>query len=192
MNLSYELFGYIAGVVEVIAFIPYIIAMVRGKTRPHRGSWFIWTVLGLILLLSYRAAGAEETIWVPLVMFIGPLIVFILSFKYGKGGWEDSLDKYCLIGAIVGFSCLVVFESPMIALTVAILSDVFAAIPTVRKSILDPDSEDVTAWTLAFIANLINLLAIDKWTIEIAIYPIYAVLIFGIITFPLLRRRFVS
>lgn len=161
--------------------------MVRRKTRPHRGSWFIWALVGFVLLASYHRAGAEETIWVPLIMFAGPLIVFLLSFKYGVGGWEDPLDRYCLIGAVMGVVCLIVFSSPLVALTIAIITDVFAAVPTVKKSILDPASEDVYAWTLAFIANALNIAAIREWSFDIAGYPVYATLVFAAICFPLLK-----
>lgn len=183
----FEIIGIFAGIIEVCAFAPYIFSMVRGKTRPHRGSWFIWTLVGFVLLVSYYQAGAEETIWVPLIMFVGPLVVFLLSFKYGVGGWEDPLDKYCLIGALVGVGCLAIFSSPLVALTVAIATDIFAALPTVKKSILEPASEDVYAWSLAFVANALNIAAIREWSLEIAGYPVYATLVFAIICFPLLK-----
>ncbi len=192
MDLHYATIGIIAGVIEGIAFVPYIVAILRGKTRPHRGSWFIWTLLGLVVVLSYGSAGAEATLWVPLAMFVGMLCISVLSLKYGVGGWEDSLDRYCLIGALIGLLCLLIFTSPLIALSVAIITDVFAAVPTVRKSIYDPESEDVLAWSLAFLANVLNLIAIEEWTIGIAGYPVYASIVFGAICFPLLRYAYLK
>lgn len=181
--------GLIAGAVEIVAFVPYIYSIIAGSTTPHRGSWFIWTFLGFVLLVSYYSAGAEETIWVPLIMFIGPLIVTLFSFKYGVGGWDDPLDRYCLVGALIGIACLFTFKSPLIALTVAIFTDIFAAVPTVRKSITHPASEDALAWGLAFTASILNLGAIDNWSFAIAGYPVYATLIFAAICFPLFRHR---
>ena len=188
-----------AGVIELCAFIPYVISIVRGKTRPHRGSWFIWSLVGFVLFVSYYNAGAEETIWVPLIMFLGPLVVLLLSYRYGVGGWEDPLDRYCLVGALLGVICLIVFSTPLIALSVAVLTDIFAAIPTVKKSIYDPASENALAWSLAFIANALNIAAIKEWSIEIAGYPVYASLVFTAICVPLwkfhvqqsLHKRFI-
>ncbi len=189
MQFSHELFGIIAGVIELVAFVPYIVSIFRGKTIPHRGSWIIWTILGFVLLMSYRAAGAEETIWVPLMMFLGPLVITVLSMRYGTGGWEDSLDRYCLVGALVAIVCYFIFDTPLVALSIAILTDVFAAIPTVRKSIWQPYSEDVIAWSLAFIASILNIAAIDTWNLSIAGYPIYASIIFAAICIPLWKYR---
>ena len=87
----------------------------------------------------------------------------------------------------MGVVCLIVFSSPLVALTIAIITDVFAAVPTVKKSILDPASEDVYAWTLAFIANALNIAAIREWSFDIAGYPVYATLVFAAICFPLLK-----
>ena len=56
--------GFFAGLLSLAAFVPYIIAIVKGVTKPNRATWWIWTTNGLILLASYYASGAESTVWV--------------------------------------------------------------------------------------------------------------------------------
>ena len=40
--LSNEVFSAIAMVLTFVAFYPFIRAILKGKTRPHVFSWFIW------------------------------------------------------------------------------------------------------------------------------------------------------
>ncbi len=192
--MNYELIGEIAGIIHILAFVPYFIAILHGTTRPHRGSWFVWAALSFALLVSYDAVGGEEAIWSPVAMFVGSSVIFLMSLRYGVGGWESPLDRYCLIGALTGIAALYVFQTPLIALAISMLTDVFAAVPTAKKAIDDPESEDVTAWGLAFLASIINLWAIDDWSFNISGYPVYAVLIFALICAPLFyhhAKRFI-
>ena len=34
--------GVLAGVASVVNTVPYIRDVLRGTTRPHRGTWLIW------------------------------------------------------------------------------------------------------------------------------------------------------
>ncbi len=189
--MPHALIGEIAGIIHILAFVPYVVAILHGKTKPHRGSWFVWALLSFALLASYRAAGGDETIWSPLAMFVGSFVIFLMSLRYGVGGWDSRLDQYCLVGALSGVAALFIFSSPLIALSISMLTDIFAAVPTVHKSIIDPESEDLTAWGMALFASVVNLLAIDDWSIAISGYPIYAVLIFAAVCWPLMRYRFI-
>ena len=50
--------GVLAGVVGIADTIPYVRDTVGGSTRPHRGTWLIWSVLAIVVCLSQRADGA--------------------------------------------------------------------------------------------------------------------------------------
>jgi hypothetical protein len=52
-------FGVLAGVVGFVDTIPYVRDIVRGSTRPHRGTWFIWGMLAIVVCVSQRADGAS-------------------------------------------------------------------------------------------------------------------------------------
>ena len=43
-----QLFGLIAGDLVILANIPYMRDILRGKTKPERASWLIWFTLGVI------------------------------------------------------------------------------------------------------------------------------------------------
>lgn len=180
--------GRLAGIISLIAFVPYIISTLRRKTRPNRASWWIWTAVGVILGTSYHSSGANNTIWVPVSYVIGPFIIAIISLKYGEGGWTK-FDRSCLIGAAASVILWFTFKEPIIALLVCLTIDLLGALPTIRKAYKDPEGEDKFAWGLFFVGNTLNLSAVEKLSFAILVYPLYMFVANGLITFFVFRRR---
>jgi hypothetical protein len=164
--------GEIAGILSLAAFLPYWWAILRRKTRPNRATWLIWLVVGMAIASSYRASGASYTIWVPISYTIGPLVTSIVGIKYGEGGWTK-FDRSCLLLSLISLIPWLLLRSPGITLLVNIFVDLLGAMPTIRKSYLHPDGEDLGSWVMFTIANGMNILAIDRWSWEIALYPLY-------------------
>lgn len=79
--------GELAGIFSLLAYFTYVSSAVRGKNRPSRASWFIWTVVGFIIASSYYYSGATTTMWVPVSNSIGQFVIFLVALKYGKKGW---------------------------------------------------------------------------------------------------------
>jgi hypothetical protein len=50
--------GLLAGVLTIVDAIPYLRDVLRGSTRPHRGTWLIWSVLA-----SLSAPTARRGAW---------------------------------------------------------------------------------------------------------------------------------
>lgn len=170
--MNHQLFGEISGIIAILAFVPYIASILRHETRPSRASWVIWAVLGIVLLVSYHSSGATTTIWIPIVYATLPLIVFALSFRYGVGGY-NYLDLVCLTGAAIGLLLWKITHVPETALYLNIFVDALGFLPTYKKAYLQPASENLPAWVIGTLATLLNLLAINKWQLNIALYPLY-------------------
>ena len=180
--------GWIAGILSLLAFLPYIVAILRGQTRPNRATWWIWTTTGLVLGASYYSSGADTTMWVPVSYVIGPLLTAALAIRYGEGGWSR-LDRGCLLGAGTGLLLWWLFDSPVVALITTLGVDFSGAVPTIRKAYLAPHTEDRLAWALFIAGNTFNLLAVDRWEFAIAVYPVYMFLASGSISALVLRPR---
>ena len=172
--------GMIAGILTLVGFIPYWWAILQGKTCPNRATWWIWTIVGVIIAVSYRASGAQSTMWVPITYVIGPFCTALLSIKFGADGWTK-LDTICILGVAIGLILWGMYRSPQLTLGLNIGIDFLGALPTIRKSIQDPDSEDLFSWLLFALANILNLLAVDRLEWQIILYPVYMVLITAIV-----------
>lgn len=169
--------GLVAGVLSFVAYIPYAWAIIKTRNdekpvKPNRATWAIWAVVSLMLLASYRSAGASYTIGVPIAYAVCSIIIFFISLKYGDGGWTW-FDRWCL--AIAAGSAIVwwITGSPLTALVANLGVDLADALPTIKKAYLNPASESRTAWAMFFLGNSANLFAVEYFTFAIAAYPIY-------------------
>lgn len=180
--------GLLAGLLSLAAFVPYIIAIVKGATKPNRATWWIWTTNGLILLASYYATGAESTVWVAVGYFVGSLLTAVLALRYGEGGWSP-FDRSCLLGAALGLLFWWMFNSSIVALVTTLFVDFAGALPTIRKAYRAPETEDRVAWALFISGNTVNLFAVEAWSFGIAVYPVYMFLASGTIAALVLRPR---
>jgi len=164
--------GQLAGFLVFIAYVPYVLGTMRGPTKPNRATWFIWSIVNIIIAASYWKAGAENTILVPLLNAFGTTLIALLSLKYGEGGWTK-LDRACLFASGISLVLWWLSGNPVIALTINILIDAIGAIPTIMKTYHDPKHENRYAWSIWLAAYFVNLFAIGSWTYAIAAYPIY-------------------
>ncbi len=180
--------GLCAGILSFLGFAPYIISTLKGKTRPNRATWIIWTVIGVLLLLSYRSAGATHALWLSAANVIAFCVIILLLFKYGEGGWE-TLDIACLVGAALGLLLWWYFSSPLPTLYLSILIDFVGALPTLKKSYQNPEGEDSLTWKIFGAANTLNLFAIEEWSFKMAAYPLYMFCISGSIALILILRK---
>lgn len=169
---NYEFIGKIAGLIALAGFIPYTISILQGKTQPNRVTWWIWTVIGLLLCASYYSSGSGEAIWVPISYVIGPLIAAILSLKYGYGT-VDKFDLACLLAAAISLLLWWVSGSALLTLLINIAIDLFGAMPTIKKTYHEPKSESQVAWSFFLAGNTLNLAALSSWEFSHSVYPLY-------------------
>lgn len=193
--------GILAGSLNAIAFILYVLATfglsvrwnlqyyrINQSTRPNRATWFVWAVISILILMSSLKSGATDTIWVPIVLTAGPLIVAIISIKYGEGGWTR-FDKLCLAGAFAAVMVWLLSGSAPAALLMSIVADAFGVAPTILHAYRKPEEENKLAWTLFFLGDVANLFAVTSWSLPsfpIWIFTLYMVghtaLIVGILS----------
>ncbi len=187
--MNSETIGIIAGVLALVAFIPYIISVIKGKTNPNITTWWIWSFIGVLLCLShYKTIHSLNSLWVPISYALGPIAVAILSIKYGNRefGW---LERFCVLISALGFILWMYTTSPILALIYNLVIDFLGSLPTFRKAYNEPHTEDFKAWILFSVANMLNLFTVSHWNSAEFVYPIYLFTISGVVTSVLLLRR---
>jgi hypothetical protein len=180
--------GQIAGLLALLGYVPYIATILLRKTVPNRATWFIWATLGGIVAMSYWASGASNTLWVAVSHFVGQSVIALLSIRFGEGGWT-SLDRLCLFGTAISLLSWLIFSSPLAALTISLIIDLLGAIPTLRKSFLEPEKEDLLTWGIFLTASTLNLLIVGQWKFSLVSYPLYLFLLHFLIITLILRPK---
>ena len=179
--------GIVSGALSLLAYVIYIFASVFGKTRPNRVTWWVLTLVGVLIASSYYAEGARNTFWIALSYTLGPLIIAIVSIWRGEGG-SSKFDLFCLGVALASILVWILSGSALLTLLVNMLIDLFGLLPTIKKSFLKPEGENRGAWLLETVASFLAILAVEEWLFSIWIYPLYLVLLNGAITLLLYRK----
>ena len=166
-----EAFGIAALLLSVGANIPYALEIIKGQAQPQRISWFIWTVLGGVYFFStiFESGATLFTIG----ELIGPVTIFLLSLKFGVGG-RDRRNQISLMVALLALGLLFVHDGVLVSLILALIVDAIAISITVRKVLLDRDSESKAFWALGAVAAFFAILSLEQYVIAGLLYPVYA------------------
>lgn len=137
-----EAFAIISAILICIGQPPYIIDTLKGKTKPERMTWFIFSVLGIVAFISQIGLGATWSLVFSGVETAVSIFTFGLSIKYGIGG-HDKLDISALVIASVGVVIALAVKQPIVSLLGVVLADLMGTALTVRKAYLHPGTETV-------------------------------------------------
>lgn len=154
---------------------PYVRDIFRLKTKPERGSWFIWTFLGFIAFFSQLAKGATNSLWLTGGQTAAVLVIFLLSLKYGYGGLGKR-DLRALIAAGVGLILWYVTREATFAILFVILADSIGTLLTLLKSYKDPESETFSTWVMSGTAGVFGVLSVGSLNLVLLAYPFYLTL----------------
>ncbi|MFA6550331.1 MAG: hypothetical protein WCT36_03185 [Candidatus Gracilibacteria bacterium] len=183
----HQFIGITSGLFEFVGGFTYAYSIIKGKTKPSRATWFIWSLAGIMIFSTYYASGAETTLWQPAAALLWNITFALLSLKFGVGGLLKT-DIFCFIGSLFSMLLWILTKNPVIALTCIVAVGAIGSIPTILKVYKSPMKEDLKTWTLWFLAAFLNVIAIDKFSYAIAVYPLECVIVIGVI-FGLVARK---
>lgn len=176
MQLNREIFfGLLAAAINVAGFFPYMLDILRGKTKPERAMWWIYSVLFIVLLIAQNGANAGWLLLATGSYIFSSVVIALLSIKFGYGKFH----RRHLISAVVAIAGLILWrltDQPLIAILLVIIIDSAGFWLTLLKTWHAPHSETLLAWQMALLSYFVSLLSIRNWTLNVIIYPLYAIL----------------
>jgi hypothetical protein len=178
----------ISSILNSIAIVPYLIDVIRGRTKPRIVSWFIWS---LITGIAGLASVVDRQYAAAILLMLGSLIwsmVVIFGWKHGDRRFE-TIDILCLIGALIGLVFLLVLRSPSWAVITTIAVDAVGSIPTVIHAWKEPHEETLITYTLIGLACICTLFAASEVSITAVAYPAYLVALNILLNGILITRR---
>lgn len=171
--------GLLAGVIGIVGYIPYIRDILKGSTKPDRASWVIWTLEYAALFGAQLSAGAVESLWIIGLQLLGVVIICVLSYRYGVGGF-DKKNTVILLSVCAVLLLWYFTRSADLTIILLIAVEVVGVALTMRKVYLQPGSETLTMWVLIAVAGIIGVAAVGGGANAILyVYPV-ALIVMGL------------
>jgi hypothetical protein len=179
--------GITAVVLNIIAFGPYIIDTLRGKTKPHMYSWFIWTVITGMVFVGQVAGDAGPGAWATGCTVAVDLFIFLLSLKHGTADITRA-DKICVAGALAALGVWAISDSLVLSIILLTIIDTLAFVPTVRKILKSPSEETFITYPISSLRCLLSIAALSNYSIITGLYPFAMLAMYVLITIILLYK----
>lgn len=151
MSSDLKLFASIfATAIALIAYIPYLIDMFRGKNQPHLYTWISITIITAVIAYLQLIGGAGVGA-IPVI--IGVAVDVIILFYCFRFGTKDVvfMDKVCLAISVGGVICYLLMRGqPFLSLVIVSVAEVISFIPTIRKTRNDRTPNHLPATTSCY------------------------------------------
>ncbi len=168
--------GAISTILGIYCTIPYVQAILKRKTKPHQFSWLVFVIMNGIVTLSQFLAGARASVLISLTFFIGSLVIFVLSLRYGARNtsrWDRALFVFALLTIIIW----IITKSNAAAIWLTVGIDVAATSMTILKVMKEPHSEDPQPWLIAVLAYVFTCFSlVDKPLGVLYVRPLYGLI----------------
>ena len=183
-----NIIGIIAIALTFIGYAPYFRDLLKGKTKPHIFSWFIWAIVTSIIYALQVSAGAGLGALVTLAVAIISLFIFILGFKNGNKIIKK-IDIVFLVLALLAIPLWLVVDQPVLSIILLSTIDMLGFAPTVRKSWHEPYSETLSLYTITTFRHGLSLIALEHYNIVTMLFPSTWVIANALFAIMLIVRR---
>ena len=172
-------FALAAAAFQLFGGYAYIRATIKGRTKPNRVSWALWAAAPLMSVVIIFYEGGLS--WVVLPVFMAgfvPVLVLLGSYFNKQAYWK--LQKFDYVCGLMGGISLVLWlvaDQPVIAVVMLVMTDCFAALPTIRKAWHNPETETAIVYLAAMIGGVAGLVNLREFVVIEFAFPLYLVLI---------------
>lgn len=182
----------LSSILMVIAILPYLIEVIKKKTRPRVVTWIIWSVLTFTGFLAAILDKQYSTAILLGLSAVSTLLIVIFGWKLGDKKIER-IDKVCLIGAVIGVILWQIFNSAAVAVIAMIVVDLIGGIPTLVHAWKKPNEETWVTFLISTFASFLTLLTISNWKITAFAFPLFLTvmnLLYALVI--IIRRRILA
>jgi hypothetical protein len=169
-------FVILGAIINVLGSSAYLVDTIRGRTRPNRVSFFVWTLASMLAFGGEIQKGVGLMALTTFTAGFVPLLIFAASFADKKAVWKlTKFDFSCGALSLVGLCLWLLTGQGDLAIFFSIIADGLASLPTLRKSYTYPESETWTGYFAGALNGGIGLLTVKHWTFASVGFPFYIV-----------------
>jgi hypothetical protein len=187
--ITKELFGWLSLVLTVISYAPYIASILRGKTRPHVFTWFVWFINMSIVYFGQHIAGAGPGAWATGLTALLNSIVIVLALTRGEKN-ITRFDWACFLASLLAIPLWGMTRDPVYAVVLVTFIDLAGYGPTVRKSFFKPQEENISPYLIGTPKHILAIMALEAYTTTTLCFPAaIATANVGLVAMILWRKR---
>ena len=135
-------FVILGALISFVGGLDYVINTLKGKTKPNRITWLMWTLAPMIAFAAEIQQGVGLRSLMTFMVGFNPLLVLGASFVNTKATWKlTKFDFACGALSLLGLLLWLASGRGNIAILFSIVADGLAALPTIVKSYSHPGSE---------------------------------------------------
>ncbi len=169
-----ENFVIVGTIIAGIGTLSYLVDTVRGRVKPNRVSFLMWSIAPLIAFVAQLKQGVGIQSLMTFSVGFFPLIILIASFVNKKAQWKlTRFDLICGLLSLAGLVLWLITRVGNVAIFFSIMADGLAALPTIVKSYKFPETESAWPWSTAAISGILTLLTITNWSFANYGFPLY-------------------
>jgi hypothetical protein len=186
LNSNFIIIGTLIGAVGSVA---YLIDTVKGKVKPNRVSFLLWSIVPFIAFFAQIEQGVGLEALMTFSSGFLPLTVFIASFINKQAEWKlTKFDLICGVLSLVGLVLWMITKVGNVAIFFSIVADGLAAVPTIVKAYKYPDTEIAWPWIATVIGVILTLLTLSTFTFANSGFILY-ILVVNILIYILVQFR---
>lgn len=186
------IFTTLATILVFIGYIPYIRDVIRGTTRPHIFSFFIWALTTFIIFFLQLKNGGGVGSWITFVVGCLLILVLLLSLKNGKRDIRN-IDIIFFVMALLAIPLWLLAKQPVLSISLLVLIDVIAFVPAMRKTYVDPWSENKFYYMTAVVRHGLTIFALVSMNYITILSPLVGVIMNTVfISILVVRRKILS
>ena len=186
-----EILAFAAVAIGLYATGIYIVSIIKGETKPHLFSWFIWGLLTAIAWAAQIHQNAGAGAWVTLTAALMCFVITVLCFRYGEKTITRS-DWITFIAALCAIPLWFLTKDPLWSVILVTVIDMLGFYPTFRKSWLKPGEETLWTYGLSVVKFGLGMMALETFNVTTALYPFSLVVTnAAFVIFVIARRKIV-
>lgn len=165
--------------ISLTGVFAYVRDMLRGKTKPNLVTWGLWAFAPLIA--TGAAISVQADPWATARIFMagfGPLLICIFALFISQSYWRLTVFDYaCGALSLLALGAWLAADSPLLAILLAAVADVFASLPTLIKAWRFPATETFYTYFVGLFTAALVVPAIPVWNIENAAFQVYLIIV---------------
>lgn len=175
--------GSVALIFGLFQYVPYLIDVIRGKTKPHAFSWFAWSLPTAVVFFAQLNEGGGAGVWVTGFTAFMCTVIFLFSLFKGVRDIQP-LDWVSLVVSAFGIVLWFYTDNPLWAVILTTGVDLVGFVPTIRKSLSSPLEETRVSYLMGGMKWVLSVAALSEYSAITLIYPIGMIVAnFGLVLF---------